>query len=98
MLSSDGSTIYSFFTFGVTTYLYFVGLSVSDGSITTTRFKSSAAVSYVWGSALNGDYIVTTTQTQTSIVIYSISSSAFTIKSFSGSLLRGLGVDPSSGR
>ena len=58
VLNTDGSTVYSFFTFGATTYLYFVGLSVSDGSIKTTRFKSSASVTYVWGSALNGDYVV----------------------------------------
>ena len=59
VLSSDGSRIYSFFTFGPTnTYLYFCGLSVSDGSVRTTRYKSSASVSYVWGSALNGDYVV----------------------------------------
>ena len=59
VLSSDGSTVYSFFTFGPTnTYLYFCGLSVSDGSVRTTRYKSSTAVSNVLGSALNGDYVV----------------------------------------
>ena len=58
LLSSDGSTIYSFFTFGVTKYLYFAGLSVSDGSVTTTRFKSSIAVPDLYGSALNGDYVI----------------------------------------
>ena len=99
VLSSDGTTIYSFYSFGSsTTYLYFCGLSVSAGSITTTRFKSSAAVSYVYGSALNGDYIVTTTQSPESLVMYKISSSTFTIKSFSGNFLRGWGVETSSGR
>ena len=99
VLSSDGSTIYSFSTFGVTTYLYFLGLSVSDGSVTTTRFRSSASVLYILGSALNGDYVVATTypSTSASIVIYRISSSTFTIKSFSGSL-HGWWVEPSSGR
>ena len=58
VLSSDGSTVYSFFTFGATRYLYFCGLSVADGSVRTTRYKSDTAVSYVWGSALNGDYVV----------------------------------------
>ena len=98
VLSSDGSTIYSFFTFGSNMYLYFCGLSVSDGSVVTTRYKSSTAVGKVYGSALSGDYIVATTQTQASVVIYSFSSSAFTIKSFSGTFLRGWGVEPSSGR
>ena len=98
VLSSDGLTVYSFFTFGVTKYLYFCGLSVSDGSVATTRYKSSASVLSVYGSALNGDYLVATTYSLTSIVIYSISSSAFTIRSFSGFALRGWGVEPFSGR
>ena len=62
LLSSDGSTIYSFFTFGSSSssasYLYFCGLSVSDGSVATTRYKSSATVFGAWGSALKGDIIV----------------------------------------
>ena len=61
VLSSDGSIIYSFFTFGLlstTRYLYFSGLTVSDGSVSTTRYKSSTFVSEVDGSALNGDYLV----------------------------------------
>ena len=61
VLSSDKSTIYSFFTFetaSATRYLYFAGLSVSDGSVLTTRYKSSAVVSSVYGSVINGDYIV----------------------------------------
>ena len=99
VLSSDGSTVYSFFTFGSTTYLYFWGLSVSDGSVKTTRYKSSITVTSVFGSALNGDYVVTTTYSSSpSLVMYSISSSAFTIKSFSGPSLYGWGVEPSSGR
>ena len=99
VLSSDGSTIYSFFTFGATKYLYFYGLYVSSGGVATTRHKSSISVSQVWGSALNGDYIIATTSYPISIVIYSISSSTFTIKSFiSGSYLYGWGVEPSSGR
>ena len=99
VLSSDGSTIYSFSTFGVTRYLYFCGLSASDGSVATTRYKSSATILEVQGSALNGDYVVLATTSTLSIVIYSISSSTFTIKTFpSGNYLYGWGVEPSSGR
>ena len=58
VLSSDGSKIYSFFIFGSTKYLYFAGLSVSDGSVATTRYKSSVSLSNERGLALNGDYIV----------------------------------------
>ena len=99
VLSSDSSKIYSFFIFGApsTTYLYFAGLSVSDGSVITTRYKSSADVNYLSGSALNGDYIIATTY-YPSLVMYSISSSTFIIKSFSGYGLFGWGVEPSSGR
>ena len=100
VLSSDGSTIYSFFLFGSSNYLYFCGLSVSSGSVTTTRYKSSATVSYVQGSASNRDYIIATTYSSlsTSLVMYSISSPAFIIKSFSNNNLFGWGVEPSSGR
>ena len=98
MLSSDGSTIYSFFTFGSTRYLYFCGLYVSDGSVATTRYKSSAAVSDLYGSTLKGDYIIATTFRPNSLVMYSISSSTFKIMSFSGSYLFGWAVEPFSGR
>ena len=97
MLSSDGSIIYSFFTFGPAKYLYFCGLSVSDGRVVTTRYKSSVAVKQTFGSTLNGDYVIATTYEPISLVMYSISSSTFTIKSFSG-VLYGWGVESSSGR
>ena len=58
VLSSDGSTIYMFLSFGATKYLYFAGMSVSSGSVTTTRYKSSIPVNFIWKSAFNGDYIV----------------------------------------
>ena len=58
VVSSDGSTLYSFFIFVPSYYLYFWGLSVSDGSVTTTRYRSSAPVYYVYGSALSGDYVI----------------------------------------
>ena len=98
VLSSDGSTLYSFFSFGSTKYLYFWGLTVSDGSVATTRYKASVSVATIWGSALNGDYVIATTSSPTFLVIYKISSSTFTIKSFAGNNLYGWGVEPSSGR
>ena len=61
LLSYDGSTVYSFFVLGgssSTRYLYFAGLTVSDGSVATTRYKSSATITGVWGSSLNGDFVV----------------------------------------
>ena len=98
MLSSDGSTIYLLFTFGATRYFYFAGMSLSSGSVTTTRYKSSVSVNYIWRSALSGDYIVAATFSPIALILYSISSSTFTTKSFSGNNLNGVGVDPSNGR
>ena len=61
VLSSDKSTIYSLFVFGLTsqtTYLYFAGFSVSDGRVVTARYKSTVFILNVLGSSLNGDYLV----------------------------------------
>ena len=58
VLSEDGLSIYSFINFGSSRYLYFVSLSVSTGSVVGTRYKSSVTTNYVWGSALNGDYLI----------------------------------------
>ena len=58
ILSADGLTIYTFINFGLSLHLYFASLSVSTGSIVGTRYKSSVAIVYVWGSVLNGDYLI----------------------------------------
>ena len=59
LLSSDGSTIYSFFLYGPsTTYnLHFAWLSADTGSV-THRFKSSVTVGSLYGSAISGDYLL----------------------------------------
>ena len=56
-LSEDSSVIYSFFVFGTTKYLYFVTLSVSNGNVASTRYKSSITVFYVSGLVLKDDYL-----------------------------------------
>ena len=58
ILSADGLIIYTFINFGLSQYLYFVSLSVSTGSVDGTRYKSNTIIGYVWGSALNGDYLI----------------------------------------
>ena len=98
VLSEDGLSIYSFINFGSSRYLYFVSLSVSTGSVVGTRYKSSVTTNYVWGSALNGDYLIASVESPTSLVMYSLSTSTFTIKWFSGTYLYGWGVEPSTGR
>ena len=100
MLSSDKSTIYTFFIFApaaTTKYLYFAGLSVSDGSVLTTRYRSSISVDGLYGSNLNGDYVIASTSSATYLVIYSISTFTFSIKSFL-SYTYSIGLELSSGR
>ena len=98
LLSKDGAYIYSFFIYGSTSYLYFATLAVSTGNVISSRYKSSVTIAFLYGSALNGDYILTTTNNPSSLVIFSLASSIFTIKSFNSGSLQGLGIEPSSGR
>ena len=98
VLSSDGLSIYSLFIYGSTKRLYYVCMSASTGNVAATRFRSSVLVSYVYGSALNKDYLIATTFSPNSLVIYGLNTFVFTIKSFSGSQLFGWGVEPSTGR
>ena len=95
-LSADGTSIYLFFVYGSTNYLYFATLSTSTGSVIGARYKSSVSSNPIYGSALNGDYIVATAYIY--LVVYKISSSTFIIKSFTGLYLYGWGVEPSTGR
>ena len=64
----------------------------------TTRYKSSTAVSICMGVSFERRLRSSNYSSPSSLVMYSISSSAFTIKSFSGTYLYGWGVEPSSGR
>ena len=58
VLSSDGLSIYSLFIYGAIKHLYFACMSASTGKVAATRFRSSVPVSYVYGSALNKDYLI----------------------------------------
>ena len=98
MVSSDGSTIYSFIAYSQSsTYLYFFSLSVATGSVIGSRYKSSVAISFVSGSIAYGDYVLATTVLPFSLVIYTLSTSTFIIKTPIG-VLNELGVELSSGR
>ena len=81
VLSSDGSTIYSLFTFGSITYFYFCGLSVSSGTVATTRYISSSSVTNVQGSVLNGDYVVSFKSISRLIYLVSLKLAKLNIKS-----------------
>ena len=96
--SADGLQIYLFFPYGATRFLYFVTVSTTDGSVLNTRYKSSVSILSTASIALNGDYIVVATQNPNSVIIFSISTSVFTIKAYSGTYILGGGIEPSSGR
>ena len=96
-LSLDGLTIYSFFIFGSTKYLYFAAMSALTGSVTADRFKSSISITYITGSALYGDYAIASTNTP-SLLIYKISSASFIVKLSSMNNHYSWAVESTSGR
>ena len=98
VLSSDNSKIYSFFIFGSTRYLYFATFAVSNGNVLSSRYKSNIGWAGVYGSASNGNSIMTIIMRTTySLLIFDTTTSSITIKDFIGDLY-GWTVDTSSGR
>ena len=59
VLSTDGSAIYSFFTYGYYTYLYIISFSVSSGTVLGSRYKSNSSWNTVHGSIVNRNYVIT---------------------------------------
>ena len=94
LLSSDKSSIYSFFSFGY--YMYYVCFNSLDGSILSSRYKSSINIYDVNSIVLYGDYVISITS-YSYLVMYSITTFAFTIKRFNDSLYSML-LDSSNGR
>ena len=93
------STIFSFFVYGTIPQLYLAMISESDGSV-STRFKSSISCSWVYGSGVNGDFIVASALCSPSyylIVINKVTNN-LNIRSFSGNILYGIGIEISTGR
>ena len=86
ILSKDSSYIYSFFTWGGISYLYFMTFSVSDGSIYGSRYISSTTWTINNGLSLSGNYLASSTYCSTGyhVVLFYIPTSSFTIKLFSG--------------
>ena len=60
IISSDGTQIYSFATFGSSISLYFVTFRLSDGSVVGNRYKSSTGCNEVDGLTQSGSYICST--------------------------------------
>ena len=101
VISSDKSSIYSLFAYGtdVSSYLYYVCFNSLDGSILSSRYKSSTNIyRYVFSIVLYGDYVISITGYYY-LVMYSITTFAFTIKKFNvnGSLYS-IFSDSSNGR
>ena len=79
LLSKDGLNMYLFFVYGNPVYTYFTSLSVSTGSVTSARYKSNFSGYPVYGSTLNGDYVIA--KIDYYLLIYSIPLNSFTFKS-----------------
>ena len=88
------STIYTLFPYGSSTlYVYIAVISLSDGTV-SNRYKSSISCSNVYGSGVNGDYIVASVLCSPSyyLLMFNRATNLFDIKSFSGYLF-GIGLD-----
>ena len=88
VLSSDSSTIHSFFVYGSSSPppLYYASFSTSTGAVGSSRYKSSVLWASSFRSTLNGDYIVSTAQCYTPsmyyVIIMNIAINSFIIKGF----------------
>ena len=92
------SSIYSFFTYGDTRYLY-LAIFPMGGSDVTTRYKSSSNWDYVYGSAVSGNNIIVSAQCSGSkLIVYNLATNAFTINAFNGQELFGCALEQSSSR
>ena len=93
------SKIISFFAYGSIRNLYYAEFSPSNGSILSSRYKSSISCTAVYGAAANGDYIIATTNWGSLyLIVHNTVTSAFEIKTFSGDNLYGWEIDSTSGR
>ena len=87
------SSIYTFFPYGSSQYVYMAVISLSDGTV-NYRHKSSISCAFVWGSGVNGDYIAASVYwpPYPYLLMLNRATNLFDIKSFS-SLLHGICLD-----
>ena len=86
------SSIYTFFAYGSSQYVYMAVISLSDGTV-SNRFKSSVSCSNVFGSGANGDYIAASVRWSSDyLLMFNRATNLLNIKSFSG-FLHGIGLD-----
>ena len=89
------STIYTFYPYGSSTqYVYMTAISLSDSTV-VSRYKSSIAWTYVFGSGVSEDYIAASIYWSPShnLLMFNRASNLFDIKSFSGTNLFGICLD-----
>ena len=79
LLATDTTKFYTFFVYGNPKYLYFMTISSADGSVVSSRYKSSTTCSQVYGTALNGGYVLATACDN--LLIMDTTSYTFTTKS-----------------
>ena len=102
LLSSDNSKLYIFTTYGNIQLLNFISISMTDGRQLGTWYKSNSKVTKIQGSAQYGNYIVASYYSISPIsyqlMILDVSQSKFICKTFNGTVLNQVGIDPNSGR
>ena len=90
------SSIYSFFIFGNTQYLYMAVISSADGTV-NARYKSSVSWSNVHKLDISGDYIAASAWSNM-LVVFNRVTNEFSNRYFSGNFLFGIGLEESTGR
>ena len=99
ILSSDGTQIYSFATFGSSISLYFVTFRLSDGSVVGNRYKSNTGCNEVDGLAQSGSYLCSTTYCGAyQVILFETTQSTFVFRMFSGMNLYQVISESLSGR
>ena len=99
LLSSDNSKLYIIAPYGNTMLMYFISISMTDGSQLGTWYKSNSYVSSIQGSAQYGNYIVVSFYDgYYYLMILDVSQFIFSFKKFDGTVLNQIGIDTNSGR
>ena len=101
LLSTDKSRIYNLFVYRQSSIdnIYFNSFQTLSGAIVGNMYKSTISCSLVYGSVLNGDNIFATLACSSLyLIIYNITSSLFTFKSFSGTNLYDVAIESGSNR
>ena len=93
--STDSTKIYTVFSYGSTSYVYFLSINATNGDVIGSRYKSSISLKSVYGFKQNGDYLLATIYNPFYyLLLINTQSISFIIYKFSGNGIYGLAVDP----